>query len=303
MITRRYCVAAALIGVAALTWGVLTACERNSEQRTPSTTTKPGTSQPTTAGARGLPPPTRPSTLPTPTTRPAVSSTQAVAPTTQAAHVGPQVYYEALSLNFGPVWQYGVAVATVSVVNVGDQPLVVTPAAHDCLVVDPAGWTVLGNPILPSNSVQVLVPIDTVTHTGPVDCTVTLSTNDPNQPEIKFPVHGSIQPFVDLQPGPRVDFGTIPADTPRTASMEFVGQFPGKMQPKLEAWDRGRYDVTIEPIVEGHSYRVVVMTKPPLPPGPTTTTLDIDPQMTNLARARIHLTVAADVSPAKPAQP
>ena len=298
MITRRNCVAAALIGVAALTWGSLTACERG----TP-TTTKPATNQPTTAGTRGLPPASHPAKPPTPTTQTTVPTTQAAAPPTPTTHVGPQIYYEALSLNFGPVWQYGVAVATVSIVNVGDEPLVVTPAAHDCLVVDPAGWTVLGNPILPSGQVQVLVPIDTVTHTGPVDCTVTLTTNDPNQPEVKFPVHGSIQPFVDLQPGPRVDFGTIPADTPRSASMEFVGQFPGRMQPKLEAWDRGRYDVTIEPIVEGHSYRVVVMTKPPLPPGPTTTTLDIDPQMTNLARARIHLTVTADVSPAKAAQP
>lgn len=221
------------------------------------------------------------------------------APTTGPA---PKLELSATEWDFGTLWEGDPVKTEFTVKNTGEGTLklVSVRASCSCTAVKPSKES-----LAPGETASVPVSVDSMKRKGPIDATVNIETNDPNQPIARFHVKGMIKPIFEMKnvsttaTNPNapitpmvttaVTFGRISADAMKSMQLEIVNQGQETADMKLEGPVEG-FDAKLEPVEAGKKYMLTVATKPPLKAGSAQQTLTIKTGVTKIPELKIPIT-------------
>ena len=191
---------------------------------------------------------------------PAPQSAPAQQPTTGPA---PQMELTPKEFNFGDVWQGAPVKRDFTIKNTGSAELTLsTRSSCGCTVA-----TKPKSPLPPGESTTFEISYDTKRF-GVAKKKVTVSTNDPAQPNVDIDVTGDVKPLVAITPEERIKFDNLEPGSTATGTVKLENKFERPITLKLkEGQDFGRFDVTFKEIKPGAEYELTATTKPPLTTG------------------------------------
>ncbi|RMF70890.1 MAG: DUF1573 domain-containing protein [Planctomycetota bacterium] len=181
----------------------------------------------------------------------------------------PKLQLSTAEWDFGEKW-YGEPCETeITLKNVGDAPLRITKVTSSCgcTVAKPksaATWN--GLVLKPGEGETMKLSYNTKKLRAKVSQTVTVQTNDPLNPTVQIMVKGSIKQVFSMKPAERITFTGLDRTSEQTKSLTLTSNLEDeKVSLKLkELPENVPFDVKLEAVEEGVSYKLTVTTKPPL---------------------------------------
>lgn len=147
--------------------------------------------------------------------------------------------------------------------NEGDLPLEIKRIQPDqgC-VVSPVSRSRLA----PGEETRLSVEFPLYGRSGPQQKNITVESDDPEHPEMTLTVKGAAVEEVVIDP-PQLDLGALQTDSTATGTVR-VALYTGHSFTigKIEC-SHPQVAARSEVVEEGKSYRIIVTTRPPLPPG------------------------------------
>jgi hypothetical protein len=175
---------------------------------------------------------------------------------------GPRLQLSQRDWDFGQIWTGDPCRIEIEMKNVGDAPLKILNirSSCGCTAAEPGK-----RELAPGESDTMTVTYDTSKTAKAVKHTVTITTNDAIEPEIRFELHGEVWNVFDAQPHPALSFGRVQPTSGRSKAIELTSNLKEKVDPKLRPVDPGApFEIKLEPIEPGLKYRLSARLKPPL---------------------------------------
>jgi hypothetical protein len=164
--------------------------------------------------------------------------------------------------DFGQVWQGQPAQREFTIKNIGDAPLTISlRSSCGCTVA-----TKPKSPLPPGEQDTFSITYDTKL-LGKAHKRVTLTSNDPAQPEVVINVKGEVQPLYECDPPGGIQFQALDADSVETYSARLVNKFGRPVRLQLKETDLKHFTASLEEITPGMEYRLTATTQPPLRKG------------------------------------
>ena len=206
--------------------------------------------QPTTAV------PQVPPTTPAPQTPPATPA----APAKPAESGGARMELSPNDFDFKEVWQGAPAEGEFVIKNVGTAPLTLeTRSSCGCTVA-----TKPKSPLAPGEETSFKISFST-THATVAQKTVTVTTNDPDQPSVVIKVHGTVKALVAATPSDRIVFNDLDVDTVQSQTIRLEPKYDTPINLTLhESQNIGPFTLELKEVEPGKVYEVTATTKPPL---------------------------------------
>ncbi len=190
--------------------------------------------------------------------------------------------------NFGQVWHGDPCKTEVELRNSGNATLKILKVKSSC------GCTAARpkkKALAPGETDRMEVSYDTTRLKKNVVETITIETNDPVEPEIKFHVRGEVWHAFDAEPYPVIGFGLMRAESEKTEAIELTSNLKEKVFPRIRPFDPpAPFEVKVEEIQAGTKYRLVARTKPPLELGSNRVTLILETGVERLPTMSIPVT-------------
>ena len=154
---------------------------------------------------------------------------------------GPRLQLSQREWDFGQIWTGDPCRIGIEMKNIGDALLKILDirSSCGCTAAEPGK-----RELAPGESDTMTVTYDTNKTAKAVKHTVTIVTNDPVEPEIRFVLHGEVWNAFDPQPSPALSFGRVRSTSRRSKSIELTNN--------------------LEEIEPGMKYRLSARNKPPL---------------------------------------
>lgn len=196
----------------------------------------------------------------TPAAQPPPPADKPAAPA-DASSPGPRIQINSTVLDFGEVWQGEPAKGDFVITNAGDAPLTISvKSSCGCAV-----STKPKSPLAPGESDTMTVSYNTMTRKGKAKQRITLSTNDPAQPQVRIEVLGNVKPLYVATPADGVFFHRLHTNKRDERKILFENRYDGPLNLKLaEGQDFGPFEVAFEVLEPGTKFELTVATKPPL---------------------------------------
>ncbi len=175
---------------------------------------------------------------------------------------GPRLQLSQREWDFGQIWTGDPCKIDLGMKNVGDAPLKILDikSSCGCTTAEPGK-----RELAPGESDTMTVTYDTNKTAKAVKHTVTIVTNDPVKPEIRFVLHGEVWNAFDPQPSPALSFGRVRPTSRRSKAIELTNNLKEKVYPKLRPVDPDvPFEIKLEEIEPGMKYRLSARIKPPL---------------------------------------
>jgi hypothetical protein len=219
------------------------------------------------------PPSTAPTTLP------------AVATSENPAAGPPRMELSPTEFNFNEVWQGAPAEGEFKIKNVGTGPLTLnTTSSCGCTVA-----TKPKSPLEPGETTSFKISYNT-SHTGNAQKTVTITTNDPQQPAVAIKVSGTVKPLVAATPADRISFSDLEVDSVQSQTIKLESKYDTPLNLKLrENQDFGPFTVEFKEVEPGKLYELTATTKPPLPTPVGTATVLLETGLEKVPAVSIQL--------------
>ncbi len=206
-------------------------------------------------------------------------ATPAPAPTTQETPAGPppKLTLSAAEWDFGTKWFGEPAEGEISISNTGKGPLRINKiiSSCGCTVAKPKdGSTWEGKVVEPGASAAVALTYNTKKGAKKVSQTITIESNDPEQPRMVVQVKGEVKNVYSMTPNDRVTLGrpsAFEADH-HDRDDEQHGSGGATRSSKPKAPPRA-CEFKFEEVTPGKAYRLTVSTVPPLTQGSLATEL------------------------------
>lgn len=199
-----------------------------------------------------------------------LTSVGAVASTNAAAH-GPKLVCDQPVYDFGSVDNSQDVEHSFVLKNEGDLTLEIKNVRTSC------GCTVADiseKMVKPGTETTVKTKLSLKGRNGAQHKNITVESNDPKQPSFILTLQGAA--VMELQVRPvQVLFGNLAAGSVATGSVEVIASSTNPVNVLEASCNSSNIEARIETVEAGKSYRVVVVTKPPLPKGTVRGTLHI----------------------------
>jgi hypothetical protein len=201
---------------------------------------------------------------------------------------GPRLVITPKEWNFGQVWHADPCKTEVELRNAGDATLRIINVKSSC------GCTAARpskRELAPGETDRMEVSYDTTRLKKKILETITIETNDPVAPEIKFRVRGEVWHVFDASPFPVIGFGLMRPESEKTEAIELTSNVDAPVSPRIKRLEpQGLFEVKVEKIEAGKKYRVVARTKPPLALGVNRATLVLETGVERLPTMSIPVT-------------
>jgi len=199
-----------------------------------------------------------------------------------AAEPGPKLVADDAEFHFGKAITGGAVEHTFVLRNLGDADLVIDRVKPAC------GCTTAQNfenvRIAPSESVELPVALSLKGRSGSQRKSITVHSNDPEQPQFKLWITGeAIQP-IQIEPS-MAALGRIKSGQQPTTTLQLAAATDRQFSVKSVTTSSNHFDAEVEEIVAGELYQVRVRVASALPTGDITETLTVhttDPNVPNL---------------------
>ena len=175
---------------------------------------------------------------------------------------GPRLQLGQREWDFGQIWTGDPCQTEIELKNVGDATLKILNirSSCGCAAAEPGK-----RELAPGESDTMTVTYDTNKNTKNVRHTVTLVTNDPVEPEIRFELHGQVWNVFDAKPYPVVGLGKVMPTSRKSKAIELTSNLDEKVYPKLRPVDSDvPFEIRLEEVEPGVKYRLFARIKPPL---------------------------------------
>lgn len=200
--------------------------------------------------------------------------------------------------DFGLKW-YGEEAATeVTLKNEGSGPLTIknVRSSCGCTVAKPAEGTWNGKVIPPGGTEVMKLSYNTRKAARKVAQTITIETDDPANPRFALKVSGEVKQAFDVKPQERIVFASVERDTVATETVELTNNMEQPIQLKVKNAEASRaFDVKLEEVEAGKTYRLSVTTRPPLNVGPNSATIILETGLPQ--NPEISIPVSAYIAP------
>jgi hypothetical protein len=182
----------------------------------------------------------------------------------------PRMELSPTDFDFAEVWQSAAVAGEFKIKNVGTAPLTVnTRSSCGCTVA-----TKPQSPLEPGGETSFKITYDT-SHAGAASKTVTVTTNDPNQPSVVVKVHGSVKALVAATPADRIFFGNLDRDSVQTKTIRLEPKYDTPLTLKLrENQNAGPVAIDLKEIEPGKLYEFTATTTPPMRTNKAVVTLE-----------------------------
>lgn len=188
--------------------------------------------------------------------------TMAVAPDLS----GPQpklVVTPGLDYDFGDIWAGPSLQATFTIKNEGDATLEIIRVKPSC------GCTIAGTyppKIEPGESGEFPFALNSVRLSGKFRKSITITTNDPANRDLRLNLEGTAKQHVDVLPGNAV-FGKVSADDSHERVIKIVSNIETPLKIKLDETSKPPFTFELKEVAEGKEFELRVKMTPPFPPG------------------------------------
>lgn len=167
-------------------------------------------------------------------------------------------------VDYGKVWSGEKAEKPVTIKNVGEAPLKIlrVRASCGCTAAKPT------KEILQPGETDILtVTYNTKKPAKTINQTVTLETNDPDQPTVRIPVRGEVNQLFEAAPTNMISFGRISVDSVDTKEIELTNSYNEKVKLELQPVADNFIKVELIEVEPGMKYKLKATTVPPLRQG------------------------------------
>jgi hypothetical protein len=188
--------------------------------------------------------------------------------------------------DFKEVWQGLPAEGEFAIKNVGTAALVLdTRSSCGCTVA-----TKPKSPLEPGETTKFKISYNT-SHAGTAQKTVTVTTNDPEQPSAVIRVSGTVKPLVAATPSDRIAFNDLETNSVESRTVQLESQYDAPLHLKLrENPNPGPFTVELKELEPGKRYELTATTKPPLPVNTNSTTVVLDTGLEKAPTVSVYLT-------------
>jgi len=183
----------------------------------------------------------------------------------------PRLVLSTTEWDFGTKW-YGEECSTeITLRNAGAAPLRINRVTSSCgcTVAKPTRaprWD--GLVLKPGEEEVMRLSYNTKKVRAKVSQVVTIQSNDPDAPTIRIQVKGSIKHALKMTPSQRIIFTNLDSEAVETREMTLTSNLDEPIHLKLAPVPKdARFDVKLETVEEGKTYKLVATTKPPLKRG------------------------------------
>ncbi len=231
-------------------------------------------------GAYAKPP--RPEIAPTPSTNKV--SVKKTAPSAMKGASGstPKIVCDEATHSFGETWMGPKLSHTYTIRNDGKEALVITKVKPSC------GCTKAGaHPasIPPGESGEFSFSVDSKKLRGRFQKTVTISSNDPETPNLRLTLAGIVKRYVDVLPG-NATFGKVSLSEPQERILKITNNTENPLELKVSKKVDGPFTFDLVEKEKGKSFELKIKITPPYSPG--------------RIRGKIELTTNIDGQPSIP---
>ena len=178
----------------------------------------------------------------------------------------PDIQFEQKVYNFGTVKQDEKITHIYNFQNMGDEPLIINNIDWSCGCIEVDSSL---KKISPGESGWVKVIFDTQDRQGRVGKTISIHSNDPDEPIVKLRMRGYMQTEILIKPR-RIYFGGYKKDKPVTKKLRIL-QGGDKKIKLLKVEAESKYVTSTEPAgiinEEGNGYQIEVGLSPDVPIG------------------------------------
>ncbi len=200
----------------------------------------------------------------------------------ELAH-GPRLYAPVVVHDFGTVRQGEVARYDFKIVNNGDAVLEIKDVKPSCGCTTAAEWT---RQIKAGESGLIPIKVETAQFSGNVTKTITVTSNDPVQPQAVLEIKAAIWTPVQIS-NPVIIFPALtdPAQV-LTRSVTISNQVDGQLQISDLHSDKPDFKPELKEVVPGREFELSVTTVPPLADGTHTARISMkssNPKMPDLS--------------------
>lgn len=168
--------------------------------------------------------------------------------------------------DFGQVW-YGETdpVGDVEIKNVGNAPLTIMKVQSSCGCTPTNKEEVEGKVLGANEGVKLKVSYHTKKKTGPINQTVTITSDDPVQPSVVVTVKGEVKALFEMEPREGIVFQRITRETEESKKVIVVNKYEKPMTLKLQPSSSPYFNLEVKELEAGQKWEVTATTKPPLP--------------------------------------
>jgi hypothetical protein len=195
--------------------------------------------------------------------------------------------------DFGRKWHGEPCSAEITITNEGSAPLKILKIRSSC------GCTALKparTQLLPGESDAMTLTYNTKKNKEQVSQTITLETNDPERPRVTIQVRGVVKRMYEVKPDDRITFIRVERDSVVTESVELHNNMDDPVELALQPFDEPQpFEVELEALEAGRSYKLSARTKPPLKLGANSTTVVLETGLDELPSLTIP--VSAYIAP------
>jgi hypothetical protein len=172
----------------------------------------------------------------------------------------PRLELSPTKFDFGEIWQSMPVKRDFTIKNTGQADLTIGVRSS-------CGCTVATNPkspLPPGESSTFSITYDSK-RLGQADKKVTLSTNDPAQPNVDIAVVGKVKQVFKTSPDDRIQIKDLEPASAARAVLKLENAYGRPLSLKLkDGQDFGRFDITLKEIKPGMEYDLAAATRPPL---------------------------------------
>ena len=211
---------------------------------------------------------------------------------------GPRIEFPVSTHDFGSVGKGQSARYEFKVLNTGDAPLEISDVHPSCGCTTTGEWT---RRIPPGGSGSIPIQLDTAQFTGPVNKTITVTSNDPNRPTIVLEINASIWTPIQVSSLVVIFPALTQLDQVVSRSVTIRNQVEGTLELSDLKSDKPSFRPVLKEIVPGREFELTITTVPPLAAGTETARISMkssNPKMPDLTvQAVVTVLPAVQVAP------
>jgi hypothetical protein len=174
----------------------------------------------------------------------------------------PRLVLSTTEWDFGAKWHGEPCSTEITIENAGTALLKIERirSSCGCTVAEPKKTE-----LLPGESDTMTLSYNTKKNARNVSQTITLETNDPQQPRVAIRIKGEVRHLFDARPAHRITFGRLDRDSASTQSIELTNNMERKVPLKLKPLEQDvPFEIKLEEVEHGMVYKLSATTRPPL---------------------------------------
>jgi len=191
---------------------------------------------------------------------------------------GPAIQFDSTTNDFGQVLAGEAVQHVFTFTNTGSEDLIISKVEPGCGCTHAGEWTHLAKP---GQTGIIPVRLNTAGFVGATDKAITVTCNDPRQPDVSLKLRGKVRKALEMQP-PAAILNLQPDSPFGAAVIRITNHLEQPLLLFAPQSTNGALSAELRTNLPGRDYAVVISNTAPLPPGALAANITLATSWTNL---------------------